>query len=69
MGPFEDKIRHTTGVGGLEPSAERLLDTTAARESNRFKDQLASLAEAVVGLQRALIEVATVIDGIDDAPR
>jgi hypothetical protein len=69
VGRFEDKIRHTTGVGGLEPSAERLLDTSAARESNRFKEQLDALAEAVAGLQRALIEVATVIDGIDDAPR
>jgi hypothetical protein len=69
MGPFEDKIRHTTGIGGLEPSAERLLDTTAADEFNRLKEQLASLADAIVGLQRALIEVATEIDGIDDAPR
>jgi hypothetical protein len=69
MGPFEDRIRHTIGVGGLEPSAERLLDTTATEEFHRVKEQLASLAEAIVKLQRALIEVAAEIDGIDDAPR
>jgi hypothetical protein len=69
MGPFEEKIRHTTGVAGLAPSADRLLDTIEADEFERLKAQLASLAHAIVGLQRALIEVATEIDGIDDAPR
>jgi hypothetical protein len=69
MGPFEDKIRHTTGVGGLAPSADRLLDTIEPDEFERLKAQLASLADAIVGVQRALIEVATEIDGMDYAPR
>jgi|HubBroStandDraft_6_1064221.scaffolds.fasta_scaffold578661_2 hypothetical protein len=69
MGPFEIKIRETIGVGELEPSAERVLDTIEAHESDRLKEQLASLTEVVVGLQRALLQVAIEIDGIDDAPR
>jgi hypothetical protein len=69
MGPFESKIRQTAGIGSLEPSADRLLDTTDANEFERIKEELASLAQAIVGLQRGLIEMATEIDGIDDAPR
>jgi hypothetical protein len=53
----------------VEPSSERLLDTVDADEFTRLKEQLASLTDAIVGLQRALIEVAVEIDGIDDAPR
>jgi hypothetical protein len=73
MGPFEDRIRAVTGVGGIAPSTDHLeppvhsIDTVA--EVQRLDTTVARLVQAVVALQAAAIEIAAAIDRINDASR
>jgi hypothetical protein len=73
MGPFEDRIRAVTGVGGNEPSTNHLegpvhsVETVA--EIQRLETTVAGLVRAVVSLQTAAIESAAEIDRINDASR
>jgi hypothetical protein len=73
MGPFEDRIRAVTGVGGAQPSTERLEgpvhSTETVAEIQRLETTVAGLVRAVVALQSAAIETAAEIDRINDASR
>jgi hypothetical protein len=67
MGPFEDRIRHLTGVGVLVPSEERLHGEAAATFDTadymtRLNANVEALIHAVVGLQNAAVEIAAEID-------
>jgi hypothetical protein len=69
MGPLEDRIRAVTGVGGVEPSTDRLegpvhsVETVA--EIQRLETTVAGLVRAVVSLQTAAIEIAAEIDRLN----
>lgn len=71
MGPFEDRIRAVTGVGGGEPSTGRLEGPVhrveATAEIQRLETTVAGLVRAVVSLQTAAIEIAAEIDRLNDA--
>jgi hypothetical protein len=71
MGPFEDRIRAVTGVGGVAPSTDRLEGPVRSiepeAEIQRLETTVAVLVQAVVSLQTAAIEIAAEIDRINDA--
>ncbi len=71
MGPFEDRIRAVTGVGGVAPSTDRLegpvLSIEPEAEIQRLETEVALVVRAVVALQTAVIEIAAEIDRINDA--
>jgi hypothetical protein len=74
MRRIENNVRDIAGFGGTEPSPERLLDAgrpaqNEAERFNRLNLQVISLAEAVAGLQRAVLVLAAELDRIDDASR
>ena len=72
MGPFEDRIRHLTGVDSLVPSEERLHGEAAASFDTadyvtRLNANVEALMRAVVGLQNAAVEIAAEIDKLGAA--
>jgi hypothetical protein len=73
MGPFEDRIRAVTGVGGIAPSTGRMEgpvhSTESVAEIQRLETTVAGLVRAVVALQTAVIEMSAEIDRINDASR
>jgi hypothetical protein len=73
MGPFEDRIRAVTGVGGLAPSTERFDEPVHSLDPliqvQRLNSTVAALVRAIVALQTAAIEIAAELDRINNASR